>query len=69
MATRWYIEIWAFDGKRATTHTTKSTFVEALEFIKNFRLTPSTDILRVLAPRSASSSEIDDLKGLGFALT
>ena len=65
MANKWYVEIYAHDGLRAKMHLNFASFAESLAFVKKFRAQPSTDILRVLAPASATDQERQELKENG----
>ena len=66
MRTSWYVEIWASRGVRAQMHDRLPNAVVAVAWIRA-NIGPEV-ILRVLAPASATSSELQELKNLGAVL-
>jgi hypothetical protein len=68
VADKWYVEWYADDGIKAKELRYCHDFGEVLACIKALRENRSTDVLRVLAPTSAISAEIQELKAHGATL-
>jgi hypothetical protein len=68
MARQWYVEIYSHDGVKAKEHKNLADFAATSAFVKKFKAQPSSDILRVLAPASATDQELQQLRENGATL-
>jgi hypothetical protein len=68
MRSVWYIERWVRVGRKAEEHETLADPRSVFTVIKILKRICPRDIIRVLAPETATAEEIAHLKSLGAVL-
>jgi hypothetical protein len=68
MDSKWFAEIYSAGSGKPGKPTCFKDFAEALAFVKTFKKRPSSDVMRVHAPASATDQERDELRALGAEL-